>query len=125
MKTRKKTRIEDHSTHTERSKGNTPLKEKGYYSHCSKDGHHEATYWAFHPYLHPERNKKVRQTPLRETSNQAVMQENPQLERNQLPRKRKLGKEDMFDVMTEKMGKILELVKSNHLFQSHDVIQTP
>jgi hypothetical protein len=125
MATRKKTRIEDRSPHTERSRGNTPLKEKGYCSHCSRDGHNEATCWALHPDLHPKRNKKTRKTPPRETTNQAVLQGNPPPGGNQLPEKGQLGKEDLFDIMTERMGKILELVESGHICKSHVVIQTP
>jgi hypothetical protein len=55
-------------------RGNAPLKEKGYCSHCSRDGHHEATCWALHPDLRPKRDKKTKQTSRRETASQAVLQ---------------------------------------------------
>ena len=107
MATKKKRRIEDRFPHIESIKGNTPMKEKGYCNHCRKDGHNEATYWDLHPYLRPKRNKKTRQTPPRETTNHAVLQGNSPLGGNQLPKKGQLGKDDMFGIMTEGMGKIL------------------
>jgi hypothetical protein len=118
METRKKSRIEDRSPYIEKSKGKRPLKEKGYCSQCSRDGHHEATCWAFHPNLHPKRNNKTRKTPPRETTNQAVSQGNPP------PEKGQLNKGHMFIIMTGRMGKILELIKSVHDCKSHVVIQT-
>ena len=111
--------------HTEKSRGNAPMKEKGYCIHCSRDGHHEATCWALHPYLHPKRDKKTRKTPLRETASQEELQENPPPGEDQLREKRQLGKEDMFGIMIEQMGEILELVESVHLCKSHVAIQTP
>jgi hypothetical protein len=54
-----------------------------------------------------------------------VLQENPPPGENQLPEKGQLGKDDMFDIMVERMGKILELVESGHIFKSHVAIQTP
>ena len=101
METRKHMRIEDLSPHTERSRGNTPLKEKGYYNHCSRDGHNEATCWALHLDIRPKRNMKTMQTPPRETTSQAVLQGNPPLEGNQLPEKGQLSKEAMLDIMTK------------------------
>jgi hypothetical protein len=61
------------------------MKEKGYFNHYSRDGHHEATCWALHPDLCPKRNKKIGKTPSRETTNQAMLQGNPPPEGNQLP----------------------------------------
>jgi hypothetical protein len=87
MATKRRMRMEDCFPHTEKSRGNAPLKEKGYCSHCRKDGHHEATCWALHPNLHPKRDKKTRQTSPRETASQAVLQENPPLGEDQLPEK--------------------------------------
>jgi hypothetical protein len=115
MATRRRMRMEDCFPHTKKSRGNTVLKEKGYCSHCSRDGHHEATCWALHTDIHPKRDKKTRKTPLRETTSQAVLQENPPPGEDQLPEKGQLGKEDMFGKMVEQMGKILELVESGHL----------
>jgi hypothetical protein len=54
-----------------------------------------------------------------------VLQGNPPLIEDQLPEKGQLGKEDMFGIMAERMGEILELVENGHLFKSHVVIQTP
>lgn len=111
----KKARMEDCFPHTEKSRENAPLKEKNYCSHCSRDGNHEATCWALHPYLRLKRNKNTRQTPPRETASQAMLQENPPAGEDQLPEKGQLGKEDMFGIMAERMGKILELVESGYL----------
>jgi hypothetical protein len=119
METTKKTRIEDRSPHTKRSRENTPLKEKGYCIHCSRDGHHEAKCWTLHPDIRPNRNKKARHTPLRETTNQVVLHGNLLAGGKQLLEKGKLDKEDLFETMTEQMGKILELVESFHLCKSH------
>jgi hypothetical protein len=107
MATKGKTRMEDCFPHMEKSRGNAPLKEKGYCSYCSRDGHLEATCWALYPDLRPKRDKKTRQTSLRETSNQAVLQENLPPGEDQLPEKGQLSKEDVFGKMVEQIGKIL------------------
>jgi hypothetical protein len=99
MTTRRRARMGDCFPHTEKSKGNAPLKEKGYCSHCRRDGHHEATCLALHPDLRLKRYKKTGKTPLRETSSQAVLQENPPPREDQLPEKGQLGKKDMFGKM--------------------------
>jgi len=90
IETRKNMRIKDHSPHTERIRGNTPLKDKGYCNHCRRYGHNEANCWAIHQNIHPKRNKKARKTPLREIASQEVLQGNPPLGGNQLPEKGKL-----------------------------------
>jgi hypothetical protein len=73
METRKTMSIEDRSPHIKRSRVNPPLKEKGYSSHYKRYGHHEATCWALHLDLLIKRNKKIRKTPPRETTKQAVV----------------------------------------------------
>jgi hypothetical protein len=80
---RRRTRMD----HTKKSRGNEPLKEKGYCNHCSRDGNHEATCWDLHIDLRPKKDKKTRKTPLRETSSQAVLHENPPPGEDQLPEK--------------------------------------
>jgi hypothetical protein len=101
MTTMRRKRMADCFPHMKKSRGNAPLKEKGYCSHCSRDGNHEATCWALHPYLCPKRDKKTRKTPLRETDNQAVLQENPPPGEDQLPEKGQLSKEEMFGKMVK------------------------
>jgi hypothetical protein len=66
LETRRKTRMEDCFPHMEKSRGNAPLKEKGYCSHCSRDGHHEATCWALHIDLLSKRDRNTMKSPLRE-----------------------------------------------------------
>jgi hypothetical protein len=60
MSMRRRTRIIDCFPHREKRRGNAPLKEKGYCSHCRRDGNDEATCWALHLYLHPKKNKNTR-----------------------------------------------------------------
>jgi hypothetical protein len=101
MEMRRKMMIEDHYPHAERSKVNTPLKEKSYCNHCSRDGHNEATCWALHLDIHPKRNKKTKKTPSRETTSHAVLRGNPPPRGNELPEKGQLGKENLFDIINE------------------------
>jgi hypothetical protein len=59
--------------------------------------------------------QKTRKTPPRETTSQAVLQENLPPGEDQLLEKGQLGKEDILSKMVEQMGKILELVESDHI----------
>jgi hypothetical protein len=125
MAIRRRTRMEYFFPHKEKSRGNAPLKEKGYCNHCSRDGNHEATCWALHPYILPKRNKKTRKTPPRETTSEEVLQGNLPPREDQLPERGQISKEDMFFIMDKRMGKILELVESGHICKLHVAIQTP
>ena len=107
MATKRRKRMADFFPHMEKSRGNAPLKEKGYCNHCSRDGHHEANCWALHPDLRPKRDNNIGKIPVRETTSQAVLQENPPPGEDQLTEKGQLSKEDMFNKMFEQMGKIL------------------
>jgi hypothetical protein len=68
METRKKPRLEDPSPHEEKRKGKKTLKRKNHCTHCDKGGHQEATYWTLHPELHPKKEKKVGQAPMKESA---------------------------------------------------------
>jgi hypothetical protein len=71
METRRRTRMAYFFSHMEKSRGNAPLKEKGYCSHIVAEMSIMRPLvfpWTLHPDLHTKRNKNTRKTPPRETT---------------------------------------------------------